>query len=177
MASKLFTKFCWSKLVAVPMRSEYNIKQMEWEGNRKLLQNFQPKMWRPLQTLKKKVIALLKVRIKMQCCFKCRRGSWPLLIFAICLSIAAPATGYLLLIFSLMWQYWLWWWWCFTFSSSFLWWALMWQCWLWCWWWCLYVNLLFIFSSVSIFWNPEPTCSPRRCCDPDAWPRRQFLKQ
>ena len=49
----------------------------------------------------KKVIALLKVRIKMQCCFKCRRGSWPLLIFAICLSIAAPASSYLLLIFPL----------------------------------------------------------------------------
>ena len=51
--------------------------------------------------LEKKVIALLKVRIKMQCCFKCRRGSWPLLIFAICLSIAAPASSYLLLIFPL----------------------------------------------------------------------------
>ena len=37
----------------------------------------------------------------MQCCFKCRRGSWPLLIFAICLSIAAPASSYLLLIFPL----------------------------------------------------------------------------
>ena len=50
---------------------------------------------------KKEFIALLKVRIKMQCCFKCRRGSWPLLIFAICLSIAAPASSYLLLIFPL----------------------------------------------------------------------------
>ena len=132
----------------------------------------------------KKVIALLKVRIKMQCCFKCRRGSWPLLIFAICLSIAAPASSYLLLIFPLQMS------WLqqsldctgvllvdvvvlvfLAFFSSFLWWALMWQCWLW-WWWCL-----LIFSSVSIFWNAEPTCSPRWFFDPDAWPRRHFSKQ